>query len=307
MVGDLHRTQLSEFLKNCRGRLSPAEVGLPETLRRRTPGLRREDVAALAGVSLTWYTWLEQGREVRASERVLENISTTLRLTNDERDYLFSLVQSRPAPLASSSAAEAPESIVRMINNLNVPALIMTMRWDVIAWNPMTRVTFRDYGALTPNGRNLLRILLTDPIYQADAAQYDAMARRVLSKLRVDYSQAADDPVFDALIEEMISTCPIFAQLWGSTEISARSEGKHVFEHPHAGPIAFEHTSYGLEGMPKLKLLIYVPQNEESAAKLCRLNRDAKTAEGEPDIAARRGERRFSAVKRGALDNSSAH
>ena len=279
MVSDLHRTQLSEFLKGCRARLAPVDVGLPETRRRRTPGLRREDVAALAGVSLTWYTWLEQGREVRASERVLENISTTLRLTHDERDYLFSLVQSRPAPLASSSADEAPESVIRMINMLNVPALIMTMRWDVIAWNTMTRATFRDYEALPPDGRNLLRILMTDPLYQSDAAEYGAMARRVLSKVRVDYSQAAGDPAFNALIEEMMRTCPIFARLWCSTEICARSEGKHVFRHPRAGAISFEHTSYGVEGSPKLRLVVFVPQNEESEAKLRRLEQDFKTTE----------------------------
>jgi transcriptional regulator with XRE-family HTH domain len=292
MINDLHRTQLSEFLKSCRARLSPADVGLPETRRRRTPGLRREDVAALAGVSLTWYTWLEQGREVRASERVLENISSTLRLTNDERDYLFSLVQSRPAPLASSSAAEAPESVVRMINNLNVPALIMTIRWDVIAWNAMVSATFRDYSTLPANGRNLLKILLTDPLYQVEPSEYDATARRVLSKLRVDYSQAAGDPAFDALIEEMIRICPTFSRLWGSTEISARSEGKHVFRHPRAGAIAFEHTSYSVEGAPKLKLVIFVPQDAESEAKLRGLERDFKSANTEPEIAHPRAERR---------------
>ena len=301
MINDIHRTQLSEFLKSCRGRLSPTDVGLPETRRRRTPGLRREDVAALAGVSLTWYTWLEQGREVRASERVLENISTTLRLTNDERDYLFTLVQSRPAPLASSSCAEAPQSVIRMIDSLNVPALIMTMRWDVIAWNAMVSATFRDYAKLPAGGRNLLKILMTDPLYQHNSADYDAMARRVLSKVRVDYSQAAGDPTFDALIEEMIRICPIFARLWNSTEISARSEGKHVFPHPRVGGIAFEHTSYSVEGAPKLRLVVFIPQNAESEAKLRRLEQEFKAGKTEPPIATVRATRR--AVQRPRAPN----
>jgi len=240
---------------------------------------------------------------VRASERVLENISATLRLTNDERDYLFSLVQSRPAPLASSSAAEAPESVVRMINNLHVPAFIMTMRWDVIAWNAMVSATFRDYAALPPNARNLLKILLTDPLYQKDPADYDAMARRVLSKLRVDYSQAAGDPAFDALIEEMIRISPIFARLWGSTEISARSEGKHIFPHPRVGPIAFEHTSYSVEGAPKLRLVVFVPQDHESEAKLRRLEREFKSGGGEDAIANARPERRSSQAPRARITN----
>jgi hypothetical protein len=179
-----------------------------------------------------------------------------------------------------------------MINNLHEPALIMTVRWDVIAWNMMTRATFRDYEALPVGGRNLLRILMTDPFYQSDPVEYDAMARRVLSKVRVDYSQAAGDPAFDALIEEMIRICPIFAKLWGSTEISARSEGKHVFPHPRVGSISFEHTSYSVEGAPKLRLVVFVPRDAESEAKLRRLERDFKAEGSDRDIEQPRAERR---------------
>jgi hypothetical protein len=118
------------------------------------------------------------------------------------------------------------------------------------------------------------------------------MARRVLSKLRVDYSQAAGDPDFDALIEEMIRISPIFARLWGSTEISARSEGKHVFPHPRVGGIAFEHTSYSVEGAPKLRLVVFVPQDEESEAKLRRLEREFKVESGDAPVAPARAERR---------------
>jgi transcriptional regulator with XRE-family HTH domain len=273
MTSDPHRAQLSEFLRSCRARLSPHDVGLPETARRRTPGLRREDVAVLAGVSLTWYTWLEQGRAVRASERVLENICTTLRMSSDERDYLFSLVQSRPAPLAPHlEALQVPASVVRMMNSLDVPAYVMTMRWDIVAWNAMVTATFRDYGAMAPDRRNLIRILLKeDPQYQVDPQEYYAIARRVLSKLRVDYSQAADDPAFDALIEEMTASCPIFAKLWGSTEICTRAEGLHTWSHPTEGAIAFEHTSYAIEGAPTLRVIIFAPQDAESAAKLHRI------------------------------------
>jgi len=168
----------------------------------------------------------------------------------------------------------------------------MTMRWDVVAWNAMVSATFRDYATLPPNGRNLLKILLTDPLYQKDPADYDATARRVLSKVRVDYSQAAGDPAFDALIEEMIRISPMFAKLWGSTEISARSEGKHIFPHPRVGPIAFEHTSYSVEGAPKLRLVVFVPQDQESEAKLRRLEREFKSGGSEPVSAPARAPRR---------------
>src|SRR5690606_19884451 len=129
---------LSEFLKSCRGRVSPSDVGLPEADRRRTPGLRREDVAALAGVSVTWYTWLEQGRDIHVSAAVLERISATMQLSKDEREYLFALVQHRPAPPLAGHDADASSAVRRMIDTLAVPAIVITARWDVVAWNSLS-------------------------------------------------------------------------------------------------------------------------------------------------------------------------
>jgi transcriptional regulator with XRE-family HTH domain len=155
------RRQLIDFLKGCRARLTPTQVGLPDTNRRRTPGLRREDVAALAGVSVTWYTWLEQGRDIQVSADVLERISTTLRMSPDEREYLFALVQHRPAPPTPARTEIVSPAIRRMLDALAVPAILLTARWDVIAWNSLIKV-IRDYGALPAERRNLLRILLVD-------------------------------------------------------------------------------------------------------------------------------------------------
>ena len=270
-TGAAQRAQLSEFLKSCRARLQPSAVGLPQASRRRTPGLRREDVAALAGLSATWYTWLEQGRDVRASDRILESLSRTLRLNCEERDYLFSLAQSRPAPLQPSQALEVPETVKRTLDALNVPAEVITPRWDVIYWNPMVKRCFRDYGALPPERRNLMRILMTSPEYQEDPVEYEAMARRIIAKLRVDYSQAAGDPSFDALIEEMTEVAPMFRDLWRSPEIRSRSEGVHLLKHPQLGGITFEHTSYVVEGAPSLRVVIFAPHDAESAAKIAKL------------------------------------
>src|SRR5688572_10587587 len=180
----IQRRQLIDFLKGCRARLTPAQVGLPDTNRRRTPGLRREDVAALAGVSVTWYTRLEQGRDIQVSADVLERICATLRMSPDEREYLFALVHHRPAPPVATYHHEVSPSLTRMLSALAVPALVMTSRWDVIAWNDLTTI-FRSYDELLPENRNLLRILLVeDDTYQRDTVQYEAMARRVLSKFR---------------------------------------------------------------------------------------------------------------------------
>ncbi len=281
MTSATQRAQLSEFLKSCRGRLSPQIVGLPPGGRRRTPGLRREDVAALAGLSATWYTWLEQGRDVRASDRVLESLSRTLRLSNEERDYLFSLAQNRPAPLQAARVEEVPESIKRTLDALNVPAEVITPRWDVVYWNDMVTRCFRDYARMEPERRNLLRILMTSPEYQVDPEDFLSMARRITAKLRVDYSQAGGDPSFDALIEEMTEISPVFRELWRSPEIRTRSEGVHLLRHPQLGGITFEHTSYVVEGAPSLRVVLFAPHDAESARKVAQIavqSEDTKAA-----------------------------
>ena len=274
MSNTTQRVQLSDFLKSCRARLSPASVGLPPAGRRRTPGLRREDVAALAGLSATWYTWLEQGRDVRASDRVLESLSRTLRMSTEERDYLFSLAQHRSAPLQASRDVEISPAVKRTLDALRLPALVMTPRWDVIYWNRMMTAAIRDYGAMPIQERNLLKILMMSPERRAHSDDYQAMAQRVLSKLRVDYGQAGVDPAFDALIDEMNEICPMFRDLWRSPEITGHSEGVHTERHPTYGDITFAHSSYVVEGSPSLRVVIYAPYNPESATKVTKLARD---------------------------------
>ena len=261
------RRQLIEFLKGCRARLTPTQVGLPDTNRRRTPGLRREDVAALAGVSVTWYTWLEQGRDIQVSADVLERISTTLRMTPDEREYLFALVQRRPAPPTATRTESVSPALVRMIDALAVPAIILTSRWDVIAWNRIVLKVIRDYSALAPDHRNLLRILLVeDEAYQRDPVLYEATARRLLAKFRVDYSQAHGDPAFEDLIADLTASCPIFTRLWGLAEVVGRHDA--VVTHPRGHGITFEHTSYVPEGSPNLRVIIFTPCNAATVTKV---------------------------------------
>ena len=265
-MGTQQRSSLIAFLKKCRARLSPAEAGLPNPSRRRTPGLRREDVAALAGVSVTWYTWLEQGRDIQVSADVLERVCATLRMSSDEREYLFTLVQHRAAPLRSTHIEDVSTTHRRMLDALGVPAVMMTARWDVLAWNDLTKI-FRDYGALPRDRRNLLRILLVeDETYQKDSDQYEAMARRVLSKFRVDYSQTPDNVSFEELIAELSAKSSMFRRLWNSPEVTSRSEG--VGHYPHLGGVSFTHSSYVPEGSPTLRLVIYVPHDDQSAQKV---------------------------------------
>jgi transcriptional regulator with XRE-family HTH domain len=185
------RTQLSDFLKSCRARTPPDAVGLTRAHRSRSRGLRREDVAALAGLSATWYTWLEQGRDVHPSDQVLERLSTALGLSAVERDYLFMLAQGRPPAIAPSTESEVRPAVRRMLEALNVPAIVHSRTWDVVAWNRVWPRCFPDFAARAPDDRNLLKILLTEQDFQHDMAEYERMARRVLAKARLDYSQAA--------------------------------------------------------------------------------------------------------------------
>jgi transcriptional regulator with XRE-family HTH domain len=271
MSSTLQRVQLSDFLKSCRARRSPAAAGLTPAQRRRSKGLRREDVAALAGLSATWYTWLEQGRDVHPSEQVLERLSCALGLSAAERDYLFMLAQHRPPPLAPTTGAEIGPATRRMLDALNIPALVHSRRWDVVAWNNVWPRCFPDFAARPAGDRNLLKILLTEADFHRDPTEHDQIARRVLAKARLDYSQSADDPAFDSLIEELSAICPDFQRYWRSPEILSCSEGVYKKDYPGLGAIAFEHTSYTIEAAPQLRLLIFSPADEASGRYLAEL------------------------------------
>jgi transcriptional regulator with XRE-family HTH domain len=271
MSSTLQRVQLSDFLKSCRARRTPAAVGLIPAERRRSKGLRREDVAALAGLSATWYTWLEQGRDVHPSDQVLERLSGALGLSPAERDYLFMLAQHRPPPLAPAPAVEIRPPTRRMLDALNVPALVHTRRWDVVAWNPVWPKCFPDFGQRPAGDRNLLKILLTEADFHREPTEHDQIARRVLARARLDYSQSADDPAFDRLIEELSATCPDVQRYWRSAEITSSSEGVYKATYPQLGEIAFEHTSYTIEAAPQLRLLLFSPADEVSSRNLSAL------------------------------------
>lgn len=253
--------QRSEFLRRCRARIRPEDVGLPAGRRTRTGGLRREDVAALSGVSASWYTWLEQGRDIRVSDEVLERVSRTLQLTDEERTYLFSLVQHRLPRLQSDSRQEAPADVVRMLEALPIPAIAMNLRCDVLAWNAANSAIYRDYALIPPGERNLLEILLTKPVRHMTPAQLETMAQRLIGRLRFDYSKCADDPKFEALVRRLVAHSPLFSKLWRIPDFTMHSYGLHRFTHARFGLLSFEHTSYVPDGHPNIRVVICTPEN----------------------------------------------
>jgi transcriptional regulator with XRE-family HTH domain len=272
--------QRSAFLRRCRERIRPGDVGLPQPQRSRTKGLRREDVAALAGVSASWYTWLEQGRDMRVSDDLLERLSLTLKLSDDERIYLFSLVQHRLPRMLGDARQEAPADVVRMINALNVPAIAMNLRWDVLAWNPIHGHFYRDYGAMPVNERNLLEILFTRPVQHMSPVQLETTAQRLIARLRFDYSKCTDDPKLEALVHRLNSSSPLFNRIWRTPEFTLRSFGTHRFTHARFGQLAFEHTSCVPDGHPNIRVVICAPDNAAAKRAVAQVNADlAKRAQ----------------------------
>jgi hypothetical protein len=209
---------------------------------------------------------------MRVSDEVLERLSRTLKLSEDERVYLFSLVQHRPPRVRRDAHQEVTPEIVRMIKNLTTPAIAMNLRWDVLAWNHLNSIIFRDYAAVKASERNLIEILFTRPTYKMSPGAFENMARRVLAKLRVDYSHCAPDAKFEALIRRLDTLSPLFHRMWRSPEINVRSYGIHRFIHPRYGDLAFEHTSYVPDGHPHIRVVICTPDNAGAVQAVAQAN-----------------------------------
>lgn len=260
------RRELAEFLKSRRARLSPADVGLHAGARRRTPGLRREEVAQLAGVGVTWYTWFEQGREIQVSAHFLENLARGLRLDATERDHLFALAHHRPAPLVPQCSTVSP-TLQHMIETLPNPAYVKTLRWDLAAWNRSMITLFGDFGLIPSERRNILWLLFTDQLYRRLFVDWETDARRVIAKFRLDFGRSGNDPAFVALIRELDDTSPEFHRWWPLQDVNGFGEGLKRIRHAQLGEIEFEHNALTVENAPDLRLVIYTPVAGDSAQK----------------------------------------
>jgi transcriptional regulator with XRE-family HTH domain len=259
---DARREQVKELLKAARARIQPADVGLRRSLRQ-APGLRREDVAALVGISVKWYTWLEQGRDVNFSDELLTRVAGTLRLSPSERDYLLELVR-KSASHRESRAQGLTETLWRTIQLAPVPTLVMTLRWDILAWNHLTARVFRDYGRVPPQERNLLRIVLTDKRYQSDPVAYDAMVRRLVGEFRVDFGRCARDPEFQKLVGELIEIVPGFIRHWRNVEVHKEQRGS-IVQHDSLGELSFDRISYVPDDSAYLRVLLFIPRDPPTA------------------------------------------
>ena len=258
------RREFGAFLRTRRERLTPSSVGLAEGFRRRTPGLRREEVAQLAGVGTTWYTWLEQGRDVRASAEVLTALADALNLDPAERRHLFVLNDRPPPQLRPVGPERVEEPLLRMLQSLTgQPAYVLGRRWDVLAWNRAAVALFGDYGRLEGDARNIMHIVFADPAHRRLLVDWGEVAPVSLAMFRADSARNAGDPEFERLIAILMGASSEFRTWWPKHEVLQRLSSLKRIRHPARGRMTFEYTSFAVTNQPDMKLVVYTPLQED--------------------------------------------
>jgi transcriptional regulator with XRE-family HTH domain len=258
-------SRLGAYLRDRRGKLDATALGF-SAARRRTPGLRREEVAQRAHISATWYTWLEQGRGGAPSADVLDRIARALMLTEVEREHLFLLGLGRPPELRYRQADGVSPRLQRVLDALNPsPAMIKTLTWDVVAWNKAATLVLADYGAVPPEERNILRRIFCDPRSRAANFDWEGVARFVVAAFRADVARAgaAAEATVSALVDELTHRSPDFAALWAANDVRNHGEGVKRLRHPVLGPVSFEYSAFAVDGRPDLSMIVYNPATPE--------------------------------------------
>ena len=270
---------LGSYLKDRRTKLDPAAFGLSGA-RRRTPGLRREEVAQRANISPTWYTWLEQGRGGAPSADALDRIARALMLTDVEREHLFLLGLGRPPEVRYRAAGGITPRLQRVLDALEPsPALIRTATWDVVAWNRAATVMLTDYGSLPPQQRNVLRLIFLDPRVRAAQYDWESVARFVVGAFRVDAARAGAAAQVEPLVAELCRLSSEFKAMWRDNDVRSHGEAVKHMRHPVLGPIAFEYSAFAVDGRPDLTMVIHNPATPADADKIRSLTASARAVE----------------------------
>lgn len=264
---DRTRADLSEFLRLRRERLRPADLGLPAGGRRRTPGLRREEVAALAGVGLAWYTWFEQGRNISVSATFLENLARVLKLDPAERRHLYLLAHQRPPAEPGRTVCTVPPQVRRLMDDLPArPAYILNLRWDVVVWNAAADRVF-GFSTQAPGRRNLLWMLFVAPAMRQVFVDWQAQAPAMLSTFRRDFASAAGVPDIAELVDELERVSPDFKVWWREHDVHGACMGVRKLHIEPLGEVAFEHATLSVDESRHLRLVVYAPAPDEPRAE----------------------------------------
>ena len=261
---------LGTYLRDRRTRLDPAALGFPSG-RRRTQGLRREEVAQRANISPTWYTWLEQGRGGAPSADVLERIATGLMLTDPEREHLFMLGLGRPPEVRYKPVDGVTPRLQRVLDALKVsPAIIKTATWDIVAWNSAAAALLTDYSQLPRERRNILRLMFADSRVRAAQEDWLGVARFVVGAFRADVARAGATTEIASLVDELSRTSPEFDALWRDNNVVAHGEGLKRVRHPELGLLELEFSAFAVDGRPELGMVVYNPATTHVADRICR-------------------------------------
>ena len=278
-AGRDRRRELGAFLRSRRARLQPAEVGLTDWGVRRVPGLRREEVAQLANVGLTWYTWLEQGRQARPSASVLTAIADALRLDTHEREHLFALArdpedQARGTEDPAGAVTPAGAGLDNLVRGFEpAPAYAISARFDVLAHNQPARLLFANLGPGPDGPANMLHLGFTDPRWRTLIADWEQEAARHVAMYRAAMTIHLDDPAWTALPARLAQLSPDFARFWASSDVAGAERRLKRFRHPSAGPLTLHSTSLLMADDPMIRIMILHPATASDAAKLERLTR----------------------------------
>jgi transcriptional regulator with XRE-family HTH domain len=272
---------LGNYLKDRRAKLDPAAFGMPTT-RRRTPGLRREEVALRANVSATWYTWLEQGRGGAPSTEVLNRLSAALALTAIEREHLFLLAQNRPPEVMYHASDAITPQLQRVLDSLEFsPALVKTAQWDIIGWNAAAAAVLTDYGVLPPDQRNVLKLLFSTDRVRNKTLHWEDHARFAVAAFRADIARLGATDRVRGLVDELIALSPEFEAIWNDYDLQSYGEGTKQFAHSLVGEMTLEYSSFSVDGRPDLGLIVYTPAaavDKERVAKLVEARRLTRPA-----------------------------
>jgi len=267
-ASDDNANRLGQYLRDRRYRLDPAACGFAVG-RRRTPGLRREEVAQRAHISPTWYTWLEQGRGGAPSAEVLNRIAGALMLTEVEREHVFLLGLGRLPDVRYQAAQGVSPRLQRLLDALEVsPAMVKTATWDIVAWNRAAEVVLTDYTRLPTGQRNILRQVFLNPDVRTAQHDWPGVARFVVGAFRADAARAGALSEVSQLVQELCARSPEFLELWRENDVGLQGDGVKHLRHPVLGSIALEYSGLSVDGRPDLSLVVYNPTTLEDAQRI---------------------------------------
>ncbi|MDQ3849180.1 MAG: helix-turn-helix transcriptional regulator [Actinomycetota bacterium] len=264
IAGPVHprARELGDLLRSRRERLQPAEVGLPASRRRRTPGLRREEVALLAAISPTYYAFLEQGRDVRPSRQVLDSLARALRLSVADRTHLHDLVHGDPTPFAP--VERLSPAVAALVERLDpCPTYVTGRRFDVLVANRAARALWTDWNALDAEARNILSWMFTDPLARSVFVEWEAEASAQLARFRASSDRHPDDPGFRALIDRLHHASPEFRDWWPRHKIAPLSSGTKRLRHPVLGELELHHVVLQIADDPEQKVVTFAPSDTD--------------------------------------------